>query len=222
MKLNGKKVIFLGDSITEGIGVSDLSCRYDNVLKREKKLGEVYNYGVGGTRLAHQFVPSEKPAHDLCFCGRAYRMNTEADIVIVYGGVNDYLHGDAPFGKIGDTRPDTFCGAVYFLMSLLMELYSKSEIVFLTPARCLYGQSDTVPSVHPLKKPDAKPLLEYVRAIEETAKLFDIPTLNLYEKLGIDPNREDDREKYTTDGLHFNNEGQKIIAGLLGDFLENL
>ena len=61
MILEGKRVAFLGDSITEGTGVSDQNNRYDNVLKRECGLGETFNYGIGGTRLAHQMVPSEYP-----------------------------------------------------------------------------------------------------------------------------------------------------------------
>lgn len=43
------------------------------------QLGKVNNYGIGGTRLAHQVRPSEKPRYDLCFCGRAYEMDTTAD-----------------------------------------------------------------------------------------------------------------------------------------------
>ena len=110
MILEGKKIAFLGDSITEGVGVSDrASNRYDNILKKSCGLAKTYNYGVSGTRLAHQSVPSEKPRFDLCFCGRAYDMANDADIVVVYGGINDYIHGDAPVGKIGDRTPATFC-----------------------------------------------------------------------------------------------------------------
>ena len=57
------------------------------------ELKKVNNYGIGGTRIAHQNVPSEKPRYDLCFCGRAYNMERNADIIVVYGGVNDYIHG---------------------------------------------------------------------------------------------------------------------------------
>ena len=53
MELNGKIINFLGDSITEGTGVSDLENRYDNRLKRMCNLKEVHNYGIGGPRLAH-------------------------------------------------------------------------------------------------------------------------------------------------------------------------
>ena len=90
MELKGKVIDFLGDSITEGVGVSDRkNNRYDNVLKRECGLKETYNYGVGGSRIAHQRTPSAKPRHDLCFCGRAYDLNKTADVIVVYGGIND-------------------------------------------------------------------------------------------------------------------------------------
>ena len=58
MELKGKIIDFLGDSITEGVGVTDReNNRYDNILKRRYDLKAVYNYGVGGSRLAHQSKP---------------------------------------------------------------------------------------------------------------------------------------------------------------------
>ena len=224
MELKGKIIDFLGDSITEGYGVSDrANNRYDNVLKRECGLEAVYNYGIGGTRLAHQRVPSDKPRHDLCFCGRAYNLNPNADIIVVYGGVNDYLHGDAPIGERGDRTPATFCGAVYFLMKFLSELFEGKQIVFMTPAHMHFcGHSDKYPSPRVVKKPDAKPLQAYVDVIKARGAEFGIPVLDLFEKLPINPNNEEDKAKYTTDGLHFNDDGHAILAKVLGDFLETL
>ena len=46
--------------------------------------------------------------------------------------------------------------------------------------------------------------------------------LDLFEKLPINPNNEEDKAKYTTDGLHFNDDGHAILAKVLGDFLETL
>ena len=90
MNIKGFKVNFLGDSITEGTGVTDLAnCRYDNRLAAMCQLSAVNNYGIGGTRLAHQIHPSEKPRYDLCFCGRVYNMDPTADMVEVFVcGVN--------------------------------------------------------------------------------------------------------------------------------------
>ncbi len=224
MELKGLRVNFLGDSITEGTGVSNVKeNRYDNVLKAKYGFAEVNNYGIGGTRLAHQERPSEKPRYDLCFCGRAYNMEKDVDLVVVYGGVNDYIHGDARFGTMEDKTPETFCGAVYFLMTLLKEIYGDTPIVFMTPAHMHFkGISDKLTTGRPMKKPDAQPLLEYVKVVEARGKELSIPVLNLFENLGIDPNNESDREKYTVDGLHFNDAGHAILAKRLGDFLESL
>ena len=60
MKLEGLTVNFLGDSITEGTGVTNVAeNRYDNRLKRMYNLGATNNYGIGGTRLAHQEKPQD-------------------------------------------------------------------------------------------------------------------------------------------------------------------
>ena len=223
MELKGKIIDFLGDSITEGVGVTDQNNRYDNVIHRRFELAAHYNYGIGGTRLAHQSVPSEIPRYDLCFCGRAYMLDKSADLIVVYGGVNDYIHGDAYFGTMEDRTPTTFCGAVYFLMNLLKTNYEGKKIVFMTPAHMHFkGISDKFPTGRPMKKPDAQPLSAYVEVIKARGEELGIPVLDLFEKLPIDPNNESDREKYTVDGLHFNDEGQGILAKTLGDFLETL
>lgn len=224
MDIRGFRVNFLGDSITEGSGVADCANRFDNRLGRMYALGAVNNYGIGGSRLAHQRQPSENPRYDLCFCGRAYNMDKKADLVIVYGGVNDYIHGDAPFGQPGDTTPATYCGAVYFLMNYLRTAYPGRPIVFLTPARCFlrHEVSDLLPSAHAKKTTPGLPLLHYVDVICQTAKQFDIAVLDLYRNLGVDPHDPNSFATYTADGLHLNDEGHGLLAQKLAEFLEAL
>ena len=225
MNVQGFKVNFLGDSITEGVGVTDpANCRYDNLVGKMLGLSQVNSYGIGGTRIAHQPFPSATPRYDLCFCGRAYDMDHSADMVVVYGGVNDYIHGNALFGEIGDTTPSTFCGAVYFLMNYLRETYSNQPIIFMTPSRCFLRREvdDLIPSVHRAKQVPGKPLKAYVEVILETAKQFNIHTLNLYDTLGIDPHIPEHFETYTADGLHLNNEGHRLLAQKLADLIESL
>ena len=225
MNTKGFKVNFLGDSITEGAGITDQeNCRYDNLVGRMLEFSQVNSYGVSGTRLAHQPYPSVKPRYDLCFCGRAYDMDQSADMVVVYGGVNDYIHGNAPFGEPGDTMPSTYCGGVYFLMNYLRETYRNKPVIFMTPARCFlrHEVDDLYPSVHATKQVAGKPLKDYVVAIEEIAKQFDVKVLNLYDGLGIDPHIPEHFENYTVDGLHFNEEGHRLLAQKLADFIKAL
>jgi lysophospholipase L1-like esterase len=173
-------------------------------------LSAIHSYGISGSRLAHQIHPSETPRYDLCFCGRAYDMEPGADMVVVFGGVNDYIHGDAPFGEIGDTTPATFCGGVYFLMNYLRQTYAGKPIVFMTPARCFLRKEvdDLVVSTHARKRPGGKPLLAYVEVILATAKQFGIPVLDMYN-LGINTFNH---AHFVHDLTHHNERGRRLIA----------
>ena len=215
MKLESKIIAFLGDSITEGAGVANHANRYDNRMLRDCKLAGVRNYGIGGSRLAHQTKPSDCPRFDLCFCGRAYNIDPAADIIVVYGGVNDFLHGDAPFGEMGDATPATFCGAVRWLMNFMKTQYANKTVVFMTPARC-NGKFGTLSAGNNL------PLRRYVEVILATAKELEIPILNLFDDLGINAETDEDMARYTADGLHFNDAGHAILAEKLTAFLEVL
>ncbi len=222
MKIEGKIINFLGDSITEGIGLDDVKDCYDRVVARKCKTKEIRNYSISGSRLAHQTKPSTKAHYDLCFCGRAFYMNREADIIVVYGGVNDYIHGDAPIGTPDDKTPATFYGALDFLINFLRDNFD-AKIVFMTPAHCLYRDIvDSEPSHRDMKRDDAMPLYRYAEIIKEKCKEYDIPVADLFRDLGIDANNDSDREKYMVDGLHFNPLGHEAIADLLIKTIEKI
>ena len=111
MELKGIKMACLGDSITEGVGVTDLNNMYYNRLQRECGIRELYVDGIGGTRIARQQEPSEKPRHDLYFIPRVDDIDEDCDLVVVFGGTYDFGHGDAPIGTAEDRTEDTFWGA---------------------------------------------------------------------------------------------------------------
>ena len=140
MELKGKKVLFLGDSITEGKCITNLEDVYPGVLARLTGCQSV-PYGIGGTRIARQKTPSEKPRHDLDFMSRVAEMDTEADVVVVFGGTNDYGHGDATMGNMDSRDPYTFYGALHILCTSLIEKYPAAQLVFMTP---LHRMSDNM------------------------------------------------------------------------------
>ena len=91
MDLTGKKVWFLGDSITEGVGTSCAEARFSEVLKKNANLGEIRNYGISATRIARQQGLGENADFvDLnSFCERFDQMEDGADVIVVFGGTND-------------------------------------------------------------------------------------------------------------------------------------
>ncbi len=214
MELIGKRITFLGDSITEGWGTSCPEARYDNVLAREAKLGSTFTNGVGGTRIAYQRGASADPRWDLYFCGRAAQLDLSGDVIVVFGGTNDYGHGNAPFGSDEDRTPDTFCGAVNYLMKYLRGRYPSAHIVFMTPIRRWGGGVPSNATGHTLA--------EYADAIVRAGARNGVPVLDLYNELPLDPDLEEDRRAYTIDGLHPNDAGHALIAEVLRRFLTSL
>ena len=222
MKLEGLKVNFLGDSITFGVGASSAETVYHAILKKEVNLKEARNYGISGTKIALQKGTLEKPKDDYVdvnsFCERFDKMEDDADVVVVFGGTNDYGAGDAPIGTFADRTPDTFYGACHYLFSGLVKKYLGKPIVIMTPLHRL----DEERSSSPNKNEDSKPLRVYVSTIREVAEYYSLPVLDLYASSGIQPEMKEIREKFVPDGLHPNDAGNAVIAYKLKRFLEQL
>ena len=212
MDIKGKKINFLGDSITEGDGVSQPKNRYTDVFERKYGPCLIRNYGICGTCIARQHeIDENTPRYELDFCYRVDEMDSDADIVVVFGGTNDFGHGVAPVGTPKDRTPFTFWGACHVLMKRLIEKYPTSVIVFITPLHRAIEEREGMPS-----------LREYVSVIKQTAEIHSIPVLDFYATLGIQPQIAVQRKLYAPDGLHPNDAGSERIADRLYGFLSRL
>ena len=218
MKLQGATINFLGDSITEGVGASSVSKRYTDVLEREFGLLKANNYGVSGSRIARQTVMTDAP-HDRDFCMRMFEMDKNADAVVVFGGTNDYGHGDAPLGTPNDRTPATFWGACHYLMDNLLTMYTGKPIAILTP---LHRDNEEDPSGGGVKPNDVAPLCVYRNILIEVAQYYALPVLDLYAVSGIQPKNARCRELLLPDGLHPSDAGYEILARKIGLFLQSL
>ncbi|MBR3932285.1 MAG: SGNH/GDSL hydrolase family protein [Clostridia bacterium] len=216
MKLQGLKVAFLGDSITEGVGTSAPENIYLNVLKKEAGLKEALNYGVSGTRFARQNLLDTDEAIELdnnSFSVRFKTMDDTADAVVVFGGTNDFGHGDAPIGCFDDRQPDTFYGACHYIFSGLIKKYLGKPIVIMTPLH-RYEEARIE------QDGKLKQLLDYVNIIREVAEFYALPVLDLYATSGIQPKVEEIKKLYMPDGLHPSDDGNAVIAAKLKNFME--
>lgn len=222
MNLKGLKINFLGDSITDGVGASSKETIYHALLKNEVQLKEARNYGISGTRFALQKGTPDRPKDDYwdvnSFCERFDQMDDDADVVVVFGGTNDYGHGDAPIGGFSDRTPDTFYGACHYLFSGLIRKYLGKTIVIMTPLHRTFESRNTGDK----KVTGYGTLKEYVNIIREVAEYYSLPVLDLYATSGLQPEIEEIKENYIPDGLHPNDRGHQVIAQKLKKFLELL
>ncbi len=198
MKLQNLKINFLGDSITFGYGVSSQDEIFHQIIKREYDLKEAYNCGISGTRIAKQTVPYGHQS-DLYFALRAKIMPRDVDAIVVFGGTNDFGHGDAKFGDIDSTDIYTFYGALNNLILSLKEDYPNSKIIFMTPLRR---------ATENVKNCNGKILADYVDAIIEVSNKYNLPVIDLFRSNILDPNDP----TVVPDGLHPNNKGHIIMA----------
>ena len=213
MKIEGMKINFLGDSITEGHGASSVANAYWNILKREYGLNEARGYGIGGTRIAKQLAPSENLVWDRDFIGRYPTMDDDADVVVIFGGTNDYGHGDARLGEMSDRTPYTFYGACHLLFEGIINKYPEATVVVMTP---LHRDGEEI------AREGYAPLAIYVGIIKEVAEFYSIPVLDLWSVSGMQPAVPILKERYMPDGLHPNDAGHRIIASRLAGFLKSL
>ena len=218
MEFKGKVINFLGDSITEGAGSSGHEKRFTNLIA--SKTGAVCNnYGIGGTRIAEQLTPSLEPVWDKTFGSRVAEMEPDADCIIVFGGTNDFGHGDVPLGTMFDRTTKTFYGALHLLYISLIEKYPTAKIGIITPLhRCnednLRGDGD--------KHQDVATLKTYVEIIREVAEYYSLPVLDLFKNSGLQPKIPVIKEMYMPDGLHPNDNGYEILADKIIKFIETL
>ena len=212
MNLKGLKINFLGDSITEGHGCSAVETRFTSKIAAE--YGAITrNYGIGGTRLARQTNPSGNPRHDLDFPSRVAEMDPDADLIVVFGGTNDFGHGDAPFGDFSDRTADTFCGAIHELYVSLLEKYPTATIMVITP---LHRSTEDIPNMH------GKVLKDYVDVIRRGAEYYSLPVLDLYATYGVQPAVPVMKDTFMPDGLHPNDAGHVILTNKIAQFIKNL
>lgn len=201
-KFTGKVANFLGDSQTDSAGNYKTKPYYE-WLKDILGLSKVNVYGVSGTTI----MPVSGKTKS--FCDRYVNMDSNADLIVVWGGVNDH-HYQQVLGTIDDTTTSSFYGSLDVLCRGLIEKYPSADIMFITP--CIRSGSDS------LTNPYGK-LKDYAKAIVEVCEKYNIYVYDAYKKGGMPINTTQGRSLYTVDGLHLNDTGHEKLGKSLSTFL---
>ena len=208
-------ILFLGDSITEGVGASSIEHRYTNLVAKRLDC-RVVNYGIGGTRIGRQDKTSERTIWDIDFRTRLPLMESSADRVFIFGGTNDYGHGALHLGNVDVFDEKTFCTQLRLLIEELIKKYGKEKLCFIIPLRRFV--EDPMACKGENGNELGASFLEYVIAMRKIISEYGIDILDLYEN-GFPRPAVNTGDEYTVDGLHPNDKGYELIADRVCEYL---
>ena len=228
-----KRVAFIGDSITEGVGSEKA---YPQYLSEDLGI-EALNYGVNGAQTDQMFF----------FVQRLEREHPDVDAVLLFGGTNDFNHG-VPLGEFFTAKEETvnhngetvrrlhrefvmdahcFCGRLNLLMSEAKNAFPRAQVLAMTPIHrgfATFGPQNVQPDE---SWANAQGLFidDYVSAVRRAADLWSLPVIDLYRDSGLLPASEVYGAYFhdpVTDRLHPNALGHERIARVIAAALRAL
>lgn len=223
----GKKVAFLGDSITDKQHVGTTKCYWEYLIDL---LGlEAFSYGINGNQMDGLLKQAE------CLYKE---WGEDIDAIVIFAGTNDYNAGiplgewyeevwrnvPLPDGEVGSRRyrkpamdANTFRGRINRLMDYLKTHFPTKQVIVLTPLHRGFAQF----SAGNVQPEEAYPnkigvyVDEYVQVLKETGNVWAVPVIDLNSISGLYPMNDAQAcyfHRADTDRLHPNAEGHRRIA----------
>ncbi len=211
--LEGKSILFFGDSLTSGYGLDDYSQSWCGLLESEYGM-EVTCQSIPGSTIAS----AEQYGY---FTGGCYYPMVERelpqdsyDIIFVEGGGNDWYCATVLGADLDSRDPKTFMGAVNVLIDRIQAAYPSSLLVFMT-------------SWEPRPQTDSQwtPEGAYYEAMAAICARRNVPCLLAMDPSvsGIYPRDPDFRQQYfltQNDFWHLNLAGQALFLPTIAGWLE--
>ena len=211
MDLSNLNIHFLGDSITEGFYADTKEASYVGRFQVQYPNATIRNYGVGGSCISNTCVWNSEDMRT-----RAKRMESDADLIVIYGGTNDF-HCMTPLGAPDERTPDTFFGAYNLLLDDLAVRYPSTKIVLCT---ILPRFDETWPERDGRVR--VAPLAAYVDIIKQIGQMRNLPVIDLFNLEAFRKLIPGDKSPLTKDGLHPLNEGHEILFNRIHQALLSL
>jgi lysophospholipase L1-like esterase len=210
----GKKILCFGDSTTDGddgFGAGGPSISWTAHLGGLLGCTDVACRGVRGSCLVEGVSEYES------FVERLGRLDTDGDIYVLFGGVNDFCFG-SPLGQMGSADPRDFYGALDMVVRGIAARAPEARLVMMTPCKTCGKPEYGFPGSFDA---NSRGLVQkaYVDAMLEVADYYSAPVIDLYAGSGISPYLPEHCERYMPDGLHYSPAGyerlaRRIAAGL--------
>lgn len=208
--LDGKKIIAIGDSMVQGLSLSDADNQtwLAKIANRNHMIHE--NYGMNGTALSYNDVWDGECPKEISTLARLKAMDTDADYIILYAGTNDICNF-IPMGDDTCMDKTTFKGALHIICQELTTKYADRKVGFITPYATpnTYGNSENAHF--------------YVDAILSVCAHYHIPVFDNSRHGDIDWTDPKQLDEYTLGDLtHISEAGMGYISHHYEVFIRSL
>ena len=203
MKLSDIRINCLGASNTEvtvsydaeGKKIVDRKLNYPYFLS--ERLGcTVRNYGVGGTNIAVTEGRTDS------YFERKDLMDRDVDVIIMQGEGNDCNH-NIPLGRVGDTSPSTYCGAILSIIRWVKDEFPGARLIVL----------DGMKKARIARKADDCTHLDFHNAFVETCLIEKITPVSFFDDPMLDPHDPGSMP----DGTHMSRRSCEYYADRVAD-----
>lgn len=214
--LTGKTWVAVGDSITEHNFRSNLN--YHDYVKEEVGGMTVYNLGISGSGFWNR-------ANSI-----AGSVTQNPDYLTVFWGANDLIRAPKNLGNRDSTGTDSVGGLMNIALSALInKFYNKKLAVFTLLPRDIYNNVTNAIAVDESGVSQGYTATQIADLTIAVCEKYSIPVLDLYRESNLYPWIAAANDYYfkapslpSPDGLHPNDNGQKLIAHKIREFMESL
>lgn len=238
-KLQGKKIIWDGDSICQG------SSKWGNWATRIAEWNDMtyQNYGKGGGTLTEKVGYADREGYRHSVSAKLdtmYAEHPDADYVIFEGGTNDadllgsLICGERP-ARVGEIDPEdfsgnydaeTFCGALESVFCRATRYWKGKKIAYIVAQKMGFrtdGYTD-----------DCNNRRAYFALAIRACEKWGIPYLNLWDGCPLNPQlpwhydktldalQNNEAGSFYIDGQHLTSAGYDFTADVIDSFLKTL
>lgn len=166
--LLGKKVVFLGDSITNGSNEGEIETTFPQQFANVTG-ADVTNLAIGGASAANiEIAPSTA-------WKQAQQVTQAYDYAFFMFGTNDYGYGSAaPMGTVGSSDKGTVCGGLGEAVKLVQKTFPLTKVIGIIPP---YMPGDTVVK-------DGRTALNVKAMVASVYTMLNVPYIDLTHGLG--------------------------------------
>ena len=196
----------IGDSISDE-GILPLT-KYPTVLKNEyTNISTVNNCAKSGAHITNK-TTGYKTFATLVDEGLS-NASTNAGLVTIFGGVNDYLQ-NCNIGTIKDETNSTFYGACKELVNKVKNKFTQAEIIWIIPLNMTNGVFES--NTNGINNAGFT-LDDYREAIINVCAMNNIKIIDVHEDSELQPNT------LSSDGLHPTQEGHVLLSSKLKSYI---